>query len=97
MQEDSPGQLLHYEGYDEFKGGKPKQEYREFGYNGYQLERGDIVLLHAKHVCMVYSVSGDTISTMNGNQGAGHSIKLVNRNVNDSYNGKKLYFVHVLL
>jgi len=97
MREDSPGQLLHYEGPDEFGGNKEKQEYREFGYNGYQLERGDIVLLHAKHVCMVYSVNGDTIVTMNGNQGTGHSIKIVNRNVNDVYHGKKLYFIHVLL
>ena len=100
MQEDTPGQLLHYEGPDEFKGGTQKQEYREFGYNGCQLERGDIVLLHAKHVCMVYAVNGDTISTMNGNQGnqgGGRSIRIVDRSADDAYNGKKLYFIHVLL
>jgi hypothetical protein len=97
MRDDSPGQVLHYEGGDEFKGGKQKQEWREFGYNGYQLERGDVVLLHRKHVCMVDSVSGNTIRTMNGNQGTGHSIKIVDRNVNDTYHGKKLYFIHVLV
>jgi hypothetical protein len=40
------GQLLRYEGLDPMSGNfKDKQEYREIGWNGNDLQRGDIVLL----------------------------------------------------
>lgn len=86
-----------YAGGDEFKGGKAVQEYREIGYNGYQLERGDIVLLHKKHVCLAYDTDGSSVMTMNGNQGNGNCIKLVKRSIDDVVNGRKLYFIHVLV
>jgi len=83
--------------------GKGTQEYREIGWNGCGLERGDIVLLRVgnaggwKHVCMVNEVNGSQIQTMDGNQGTNQSIKKVNRPLNEklSDGSFKLVFVHV--
>lgn len=103
MRPETPAQLLRYEGTDPMTG-TGTQEYREIGYNGYQLERGDVVLLREggangwKHVCMVDSVSGTTVGTMNGNQGTGNAIKLVDRSLTELVPGgkPKLVFVHLL-
>jgi hypothetical protein len=79
-------QLLRYQGGNPMTG-KGTQEYREIGYNGYFLERGDIVLLREgsasgwKHVCMINSANGSQLQTMDGNQGKGQSIKLVKRSL----------------
>jgi hypothetical protein len=101
----SPGQLLRYKGENPFTGKYGKQEYREIGWNGYELERGDIVLLRAgnaggwKHVCLVDRVDGKTLHTMDGNQGTNQSIKKVNRALDEKLpdGSYKLVFVHVLL
>ncbi|MFI0842710.1 hypothetical protein [Mesorhizobium sp. IMUNJ 23232] len=49
-----------------------------------------------KHVCMVYSISGDTIMTMDGNQGWPQAIKIVQRSLSEKVDGGpyKLAFVH---
>ena len=105
MREDTPGQILRYHGGDPFKGGKHVQELREFGFNGCELERGDIVLVRKgnnngwKHVCLVDSTDGTTLTTMDGNQGLPQSIKRVNR-VQDAKLGDGSYayvFVHALV
>jgi hypothetical protein len=104
MREDTPLQLLRYQGGNPMTG-KGTQEYREIGYNGYFLERGDIVLLREgsasgwKHVCMINSVNGSQLQTMDGNQGKGQSIKLVKRSLDDKVadGSPKLVFVHVTL
>ena len=102
MQETTPAQLLRYKGISPMDG-KGRQEYREIGWNGYELRRGDVVLLregHAagwKHVCMVHSVDGRSIVTIDGNQGL-PSIKLVNRSLDDKLpdGSPKLVFVAVM-
>ena len=104
MRSDTPAVLLRYKGIDPMTG-KGTQEYREIGAQGHQLERGDIMLLRDgnaggwKHVSLVNSVSGTAVQTLDGNQGAGQSIKLVNRSLTDILPDKspKLVFVHVLL
>jgi hypothetical protein len=69
------------------------------------LDVGDVVLLRTdsppapnvwKHVCMVYSISGDTIRTIDGNQGLPMSIKRVERSFKKKItNGLfELAFVH---
>jgi hypothetical protein len=102
MRDDSPSQLLRYQGYNPFLGGSVLQEYRDIGYNGYNLERGDIVLLRKgqangwKHVCMVYSWDGASLTTIDGNQGWPRSIKTVPRDINEklSDGSYSLVFVH---
>jgi hypothetical protein len=102
MRDDTPAQLLRYHGYDPFRGGDAVQEYREIGYNGYDLERGDVVLLRKgtangwKHVCMVYSWDGTNLTTMDGNQGWPRSIKTVSREINEKLSDVSytLVFVH---
>lgn len=104
MRVDTPLQLLRYQGGNPMTG-KGTQEYREIGYNGCFLERGDIVLLREgnaggwKHVCMINSVNGSQLQTMDGNQGKGQSIKLVTRSLDDKVTdgSPKLVFVHVIL
>jgi hypothetical protein len=81
------------------------QEYRDIGWNGYQLEPADIVLLREgtaagwKHVCMVYRTGNPDIQTIDGNQGKYQSIKVVNRSLDDMLpdGSPKLVFVHVTL
>jgi hypothetical protein len=56
------------------------QEYREIGWNGNNLERGDIILVRDsagkwKHVCMIDSVDGTSISTLEGNVYGGGSFE----------------------
>ena len=102
MQDATPAQLLRYKGISPMDG-KGRQEYREIGWHGYDLRRGDVVLLrqaHAggwKHVCMVHSVDGRSIVTIDGNQGL-PSIKLVNRSLDDKLpdGSPKLVFVAVM-
>ena len=83
--------------------GKGRQEYRDVGWNGYELKPGNVVLLregHAagwKHVCMVHSVDGSHVETIDGNQGL-PSIKLVNRSLDTRLpdGSPKLVFVTVM-
>lgn len=104
MREDTPGQLLRYKGMNPMTG-KGTQEYRDIGWGGHNLQRGDIVLLregHAggwNHVCMVNQVDGTSIETMDGNQGKFQSIKRVKRSLADKLpdGSTKLVFVHILL
>jgi len=103
MRDDTPGQLLRYQGIDPMTG-KGMQEYREIGWSGYQLAPADIVLLREgsasgwKHVCMVYQVGGTGLRTIDGNQGKFQSIKIVGRSLTDKVadGSYKLAFVHVL-
>jgi hypothetical protein len=92
-----------------------RQEFRDIGYNGYDLERGDIVLVRQSkdgrnwpHVCMIDSVEGDTIYTIEGNVKGGasftgqmlmQSIARLQRSKNErTLDGKeyKLAYVHML-
>lgn len=88
MQDTTPAQLLRYAGVSPMDG-KGKQEYREIGWNGYNLKPADIVLLRAgtaagwKHVCMVHEVNGRALETIDGNQGS-PSIKLVQRSLDQT-------------
>jgi hypothetical protein len=85
MQDTTPVQILRYSGVSPMNG-KGHQEYREIGWNGYELKRADIVLLRAgtasgwKHVCMVHDVNGRDLETIDGNQGL-PSIKVVQRSL----------------
>lgn len=104
MRDDTPGQLLRYQGINPMTG-KGWQEYREIGWNGFQLESADIVLLREgnaagwKHVCMVYRPGSTDIQTIDGNQGKFQSIKVVNRSLDDKLpdGSPKLVFVHINL
>jgi hypothetical protein len=84
----SPAEVLRFQGSDPMLG-KATQKYREIGYNGYALERADIVLVRKDtaggwhHVCMVDTVSGNVLNTMEGNQGRGQSIKKRTRSLRD--------------
>ena len=86
IQESTPGQILRWAGSSPMDG-KGKQEYREIGWNNYALQPADIVLLRKqsaggwKHVCMVHSTTGQTVETIDGNQGAPRSIKIVQRSL----------------
>jgi hypothetical protein len=56
------------------------QEYREIGWNGNQLERGDIVLVRDdagvwRHVCMIDTVDGTSLGTIEGNVYGGGSFE----------------------
>ncbi len=74
MQPDTWGQILRWSGASPMDG-KGRQEYREIGWSGYQLERGDVVLVRKdkahgwKHVCLVHTLSGTDLLTIDGNQG----------------------------
>ena len=102
MHDTTPAQLLRYKGVSPMDG-KGRQEYREVGWNGYDLKPGDVVLLregHAagwKHVCMVHAVDGSHVETIDGNQGL-PSIKLVNRSLDARLpdGSPKLVFVAVM-
>jgi hypothetical protein len=52
-----------------------------------------------KHVCMIHSISGDTVLTMDGNQGFPQAIKIVERSLSEKVDGGpyKLAFVHPFL
>jgi len=82
------------------------QDYREIGWNGNTLERGDVVLLRAghatdwKHVCLVDAVDGDALTTMDGNQGAYNAIKRTQRSLAQKTGDGRvpaLVFVHALI
>lgn len=85
MQPLTAGQILRWSGASPMDG-KGRQEYREIGWSGYKLRRGDIVLLRKdkawgwKHVCMVHSLSGNDLTTIDGNQGS-PCIKTVKRSL----------------
>ena len=104
MNPSTAGQLLRYRGGNPMTG-KGTQEYREIGWNGYDLERSDIVLLRVgnaggwKHVCLVDTVDGSELHTIDGNQGANQSIKKRTRSLDDklSDGSYELVFVHVLI
>ncbi len=104
MRDDTPGQLLRYKGINPMTG-KGLQEYREIGYNGYELEPADIVLLREgnatgwKHVCMIYGTGSPNIRTIDGNQGKFQSIKVVDRSLSDKLpdGSSKLAFLHVTI
>jgi hypothetical protein len=104
MRDDTAGQLLRYRGINPMTG-TGLQEYRDIGWNGYQLEPADIVLLREgtaagwKHVCMVYRTGNPDIQTIDGNQGKFQSIKVVNRSLDDTLpdGSPKLVLVHVTL
>lgn len=104
MKPETPCIALRYAGMDPMEG-KREQEYREIGYNGYQLERGDAVLVRDsdtgkwKHVCMVDSVDGDTVRTMDGNQGSPACIKKRKYSLSEktATGSLKLAFVHVFV
>ncbi|MCZ0737653.1 hypothetical protein [Phreatobacter sp. AB_2022a] len=105
MKPESAGQLLRYSGTSPMDG-KGHQDYREIGWNGCSLERGDIVLLrkaHAgdwKHVCLVDTVEGDALTTMDGNQGKYNAIKRTRRSLSAmTADGKApaLVFVHAMI
>jgi hypothetical protein len=101
MQDTTPAQLLRYKGISPMDG-KGRQEYREIGWNGHELRPADIVLLREgnaggwKHVCMVHSVDGRKVVTIDGNQGL-PSIKMVGRSLDDMLPDRspKLVFVAV--
>ncbi len=102
MQDTTPAQLLRYKGISPMDG-KGRQEYREIGWNGYELKPADIVLLREtnaggwKHVCMVHTVEGRSIKTIDGNQGL-PSIKIVTRSLDTLLpdGSPKLVFVAVM-
>jgi hypothetical protein len=105
MDPSTPGQLLRYQGPNPMEDKDKRIEpYREIGWNGCQLERGDIVLVRAgnaggwKHVCLVDSVNGKTLHTMDGNQGDRHSIMKRTRNLDEKLPDQSFawVFVHVL-
>ncbi|MGU7775904.1 hypothetical protein ACV229_37850 [Burkholderia sp. MR1-5-21] len=85
MQPTTPGQVLRYSGPSPMDG-KGNQEFRDIGWNGYDLKPADIVLLRKgtasgwKHVCMVHQVDGRALETIDGNQGM-PSIKVVHRSL----------------
>jgi len=105
MKDATPAQLLRYKGHDPFLGGKAVQEFRDFGYNGYELEKADIVLVRKgsaggwKHVCMVHSYSGAKLQTIDGNQGVPQSIKIRDRDATEKLADASyaLVYVHVLV
>lgn len=100
MNPTTPVVLLRYAGIDPMTG-KGKQDYHNIGDNGWTLARGDVVLYRNggagswKHVCLVDTVDGDIITTMDGNQGM-PSIKRVKRSAADKNadGSVKLVFVH---
>jgi hypothetical protein len=104
MDPSSAGQVLRYKGQSPMTG-KGKQEYRDIGYNGYELEAGDVVLVRAghvggwKHVALVEYVDGDTVHSIDGNQGAPTCIKRVQRSLSKKLpdGSTALAFVHMLV
>jgi uncharacterized cupin superfamily protein len=104
MEPTSSGQLLRYKGPSPMSG-KGSQEFRDLGWNGYELEAGDIVLVregHAggwKHVCLVENADSSTVYSIDGNQGAPQSIRRRERSLTELLPDKshKLVFVHVIV
>ncbi len=112
MLEDTPVQLLRYGGYDPMGVVKDsttkklkRQDYRELGYQGCNLQRGDIVLYRKdtangwKHVCMVHDERPPTsglLGTIDGNQGKNASIQTRSRDMDAKVAGGDpcLVFVH---
>jgi hypothetical protein len=103
MRDDTPVQLLRYAGEDPMTG-KGKQEYREIGWAGCNLERADVVLYREgtasgwKHVCLVYEPSDSgSIRSIDGNQGQNDCIKIRTRSLDAKVAGgaPSLVFVHV--
>ena len=96
MKNETPAQLLRYEGTSPMDG-KGRQEYREIGFNGHDMQPADIVLVRDgtasgwKHVCMIHEVLGRTLETIDGNQGmkgtSGTSIKLRQRSLDATVQG----------
>jgi hypothetical protein len=97
-----------------YKGGDPgphpvagTQEWHDIGWNGYSLERADIVLVRKlpdkgdawRHVTQIDSVGESVIHTIDGNQGNGRCIKRRTYNINKKLtNGQfELAFLHVLI
>ncbi len=115
MLDTTPVQLLRYSGYDPMgvvkdssTGKFKKQDYRDFGYNGSRLERGDIVLYRKstsndwKHVCLVHDqmppISG-MLGTIDGNQGSNACIQTRKRDMDAKVAGGDscLVFVHAAI
>ena len=102
IQETTPGQILRWAGSSPMDG-RGRQEFRDLGYNGLTLQRGDICLVRRgsaggwKHVCMVHSFDGNNLVTIDGNQGL-PSIKTVKRDFLATVpgGGHALVFVAVL-
>jgi hypothetical protein len=99
-----------------YKGGNPgpspfqgKQEWHDIGWNGYSLERADIVMVRAvstgpkddgwRHVTQIDWVGESVLHTIDGNQGNGRCIKRRTYNTNKKLtNGQyQLAFLHVLV
>ena len=99
IQDTTPGQLLRYSGVSPMDG-KGKQEFRDIGWLGHNLELADIVLLREggasgwKHVCMVREVNGTKVTTMDGNQGL-PSIKTVSRSLDRRLPDKSYHLVFI--
>ena len=75
LRPETPGVLLRYEGGDSYAVNKNYQQWLDIGYNGYNLEPGDIIL-HRNighntffHLSMVYSTDGG-LKTIQGNAGS---------------------------
>ncbi len=104
MEPTSAGQSLRYKGASPMSG-KGHQDYREVGWNGYDLEAGDIVLVRTgnaggwKHVCLVESVEGDVVHSIDGNQGAPQCIARRQRSLSALLPDRStaLAFVHVIV
>ncbi len=104
MDPSSAGQALRYRGPSPMTG-KGNQEYRDVGYKGYELEAGDIVLVRAghaggwKHVALVDYVDGDTVHSVDGNQGAPACIKRRERSLSAKLpdGSTALAFIHILV
>jgi hypothetical protein len=98
-----------------YKGGNPgpvpfqgTQEWHDIGWNGYSLERADIVMVRSvpgagddgwRHVTQIDWVGESVLHTIDGNQGTGRCIKRRTYNTNKKLsNGQyELAFLHVLV
>jgi hypothetical protein len=99
-----------------YKGGNPgpsgfkgTQQWHDLGWNGYSLERGDIVMVRAvstgpkddgwRHVTQIDWVGESVLHTIDGNQGTGRCIKRRTYNTNKKLtNGQyELAFLHILV
>jgi hypothetical protein len=104
MEPTSSGQLLRYKGPSPMTG-KGNQEFRDLGWNGYELEAGDIVLVREhdaggwKHVALVEQADQSTVYSIDGNQGMPQSIRRRERSLTELLPDKshKLVFTHVLI
>jgi len=104
MDPTTSGQVLRYKGASPMTG-NGKQEYREIGWSGYDLDAGDIVMVRAgnaggwKHVCLVESVEGDIVHSIDGNQGNPQCIALRDRSLSALLPDRStaLAFVHLIV